>query len=408
MELVEELHRVDIGVLEDFPYLLEPVVDLAVFVAQTGVLVEPVGGDTAFGDGVHPFAADLHFDPVAAVAHHGQVQGFVAVALGLVHPVAVAVGLVGVQARDHREDGPALLPFAGAGFGREDDAYRVDVEDLFEGDVLGGHLLPDRVGGLQALEDGVLEAGLVELCPDGGDEIVDLGAALRVDPAQLLLDRRVGGGFTVLEPDVLHLRLDAVQAEAVGQRDEEEHGLAEDLVALVLGHELDGAHVVQAVGQLDQDDAHVVVEGHQDAPEVFCLEAHAVRQVLVLVVVVQGGLDLGESVDQRGDLPAEQPFDVLHREVGILHYVVEQGGADRLAAQSDLIDDDLGHGDRMQDVGFTAAAPDAFVCFVSELESLEDQLVLLFIGTAFPAGFAQSFKFAFDQFVILFCKHSHS
>ena len=408
MELVEELHRVDIGVFEDFPYLLEPVVDLAVFAAQAGILVEPVGGDAALGDGIHPFAADLHFDPVAAVAHHGQVQGFVAVALGLVHPVAVAVGLVGVQARDHREDGPALLPFAGTGFGREDDAYRVDVEDLFEGDVLGGHLLPDRVGGLQALEDGVLETGLVEFGPDGGDEIVDLGAALRVDPAQLFLNRRVGGGFTVLEPDVLHLRLDAVQAKAVGQRDEEEHRLAENLVPLILRHELDGSHVVEPVGQLDQDDAHVVVEGHQDTPEVFGLEAHAVRQVLVLVVVVQGCLDLGQTVDQRCDLLAEETFDVLHREVSVFHYVVEQGGADGLAAQTDFVDDDLGHGDRVQDIGLAAAAPDTFVRFVGEFESLEDQLVLLIIGAAFPAGFTQSFKFAFDQFIILFCKHNHS
>ena len=192
------------------------------------------------------------------------------------------------------------------------------------------------------------------------------------------------------------------------ERDEEVHGFAENLVALVFRHELDGAHVVEPVGQLDEHDAHVVVEGDQDAAEVLGLEADPLVQRLVLVVVVERRLDLGQAVDQRGDLGPEEPFDVLHREFGVFHDVVEQGGADGLAAQPDLIDYDLGHGDGVQDVGLAGAASDPLVRFVGKFEGLEHQVVLLVVGTSFPTGDPQPLKFVFDQFIILFCKHSQS
>ena len=74
----------------------------------------------------------------------------------------------------------------------------------------------------------------------------------------------------------------------------------------------------------------------------------------------------------------------IHREVGVLHHVVEQGGADGLAAQADLGDDDFRHGDRMQDIGLARTPADVLMGLVGELEGFPDglhfRLVLAALG----------------------------
>ena len=55
---------------------------------------------------------------------------------------------------------------------------------------------------------------------------------------------------------------------------------------------------------------------------------------------------------------------ILDRVFGVLHHVVQQRSADRLHAQSDLLDDDFGHCDRMQQVRLARATPYPLVCFL--------------------------------------------
>ena len=64
------------------------------------------------------------------------------------------------------------------------------------------------------------------------------------------------------EREVLELPLDRVDTQPVRQRRVDLERLARLLDLLLLGHRLDRAHVVQAVGELDQDDPHV--GGHRD------------------------------------------------------------------------------------------------------------------------------------------------
>ena len=59
------------------------------------------------------------------------------------------------------------------------------------------------------------------------------------------------------------------------QRNEQIHGFAEYLVALVFRHELYGPDIVEAVGEFDKHYADIVVEGDEDAPEILGLEASA-------------------------------------------------------------------------------------------------------------------------------------
>ena len=190
----------------------------------------------------------------------------------------------------------------------------------------------------------------------------------------------------------------------MGQRDEDEHRLGEDLVALVLGHVFDGAAVVEPVRELDQHDAHVVVEREQDALEVLRLEALGAGRFALAVFVVQHGLDLGQAVHEGGDLVAEQVADVFDRVGGVLHDVVQEGGADGLAAQADLRDDDAGDGDRVQHVGLARAPADVLVGLVGELEGLADGFHFVRVLAALGGDLQQGCELLLYAAVIIGCE----
>ena len=106
--------------------------------------------------------------------------------------------------------------------------------------VLGppGHLGLDARGG-QPLAHRHQHPGqvLVALGGPGGHHLLDLGVALGVQ-----------GG----EGQVLELPLDLLDPEAVGQRGVDVEGLLGRAALLPLGHDGQGPHVVEPVGQLDQ------------------------------------------------------------------------------------------------------------------------------------------------------------
>ena len=107
------------------------------------------------------------------------------------------------------------------------------------------------------------------------------------------------------------------------------------------------AHVVRAVGQLDQDDAHVARHGQQHLAE---------RLGLVLLARVELELvQLGEAVDQFGHRGAEALDQLRLGDPAILDRVVQQGRHQGLGVE--LPFGALGgHGDRMGDVGLAAVA----------------------------------------------------
>ena len=101
------------------------------------------------------------------------------------------------------------------------------------------------------------------------------------------------------ERQILELVLHLLHADALGQRRVDVHRLAGDAPALlVVVEELQRAHVVQPVGQLDQQHADVL--GHRQ---------HQLAEVLRLPRVLRLQLDageLGDAVDQARHLGAEQ------------------------------------------------------------------------------------------------------
>ena len=135
-----------------------------------------------------------------------------------------------------------------------------------------------------------------------------------------VLDLVVGDGIDVLEREVLELAADLAHAQPVRDGRVDFLRLAGDL-DLPLGREvLEGAHVVQPVGQLDHDHADVVDHGQ-----------HHLADALGLGLFAGGELDLadlGDALDDVRDLLAEFVADVVDRDRSVFDGVVQQAGGD--------------------------------------------------------------------------------
>ena len=126
---------------------------------------------------------------------------------------------------------------------------------------------------------------------------------------------------------------------------------------------------MQTVADLYQDHTDIVAHRQQQLLEVLCL----CRGLFTKDTTT----DLRQSIDDLCDLITEDVGDVLHGVVGVLHHVVEQGGADTGRAQSDLRTGDLCDGDGVHDIRFTRQTAHAFVGLFGEVEGLGDQIDLL-------------------------------
>ncbi len=140
------------------------------------------------------------------------------------------------------------------------------------------------------------------------------------------LDLLVLAGVQGREREVLELPLDRVDAQAMRDRGVDLQGLLRLVDLLLLGHRLDRAHVVQAVGELDQDDPHVGGHRHHHLAVVLRLR---------LIARVEGDAgQLGDAVHHVRDLLAEALAHLLDRGRGVLHGVVQQRRAQRLGVQA--------------------------------------------------------------------------
>ena len=192
---------------------------------------------------------------------------------------------------------------------------REDVGQLLEGDGFALHLAPDGIGALLPARHLRLDALRPQL---GGQVLLDLVDELLVFRGKLVqvtLDGLVGLRVEVLERQLLQLLAHFLDAHAAGERRVDVEGLLGDAPALVRRHELQGAHVVQAVGELDQQHPHVVGNGEQQLAEILAL-GRALRHEVE-------PLDLGQAVDEGADLGPEGLVDLLQGRLGILHRIVE-------------------------------------------------------------------------------------
>src|SRR5262249_14544039 len=155
------------------------------------------------------------------------------------------------------------------------------------------HLPPDRVEMLGTPGhlggEALLGEPRRERLADVGDVLVALALRLR----DRLLDLRVAVDLEEAEREILELALEALDAEAVGERRVDLHRLARDALLRLARHVLKRPHVVDAIAELDEKDADVL--RHSD---------DHLAEVLRLAVLLRREVDLAkfrDAIDQARD-----------------------------------------------------------------------------------------------------------
>ena len=170
----------------------------------------------------------------------------------------------------------------------------VDVVELLAPD---DHLLVDGPQVLRPPGDVGLDAHVVEPLAHVDEDPLEILLALGRPGRHHLLDLGVALRVQRGEGEVLELPAHLLHAEAVGQRRVDVEGLLRRAALLPLGHDGQRAHVVQPVGQLDQQDPPVVGHGDEHLADG--------RGLLRLLGVELEPVELGDAVDHPGHPVAE-------------------------------------------------------------------------------------------------------
>jgi len=199
---------------------------------------------------------------------------------------------------------------------------------------------------LLAADDTAGDRGLLNSLLDGRLDATHDLATIAARLADGLLDDPVAHRIERGEAEILELQPDGIHAEPVGDRDEDVEGFACDAPALAGRHHRQCAHVVEPVGELDENHADVADHRHHHLAEVFRLR-------LIRVVELHLG-QFADPVDHLGDLFAEIGRELLLGGAGVLDDIVQQGGRDAARIHVHL-GEDVSDRDRVADVRFAAA-----------------------------------------------------
>ena len=170
-----------------------------------------------------------------------------------------------------------------------------------------------------------------------------------------------------LEGEILELPLQLVDAQAVRERCVDLERLARLLHLLLAPEVLERAHVVEPVGELDQDDPDVMGHRHDHLSVVLGLR--------VLAALELDPRQLRDALDERRDLLAELGAHLVDSDLGVLDDVVEERGRDRLVVEPQLRAD-LRGAERVVDEGLARAALLARVRARREIEGPREQVAV--------------------------------
>ena len=218
--------------------------------------------------------------------------------------------------------------------GVDGDADGHEVEDLVELAALLDHLLVDAPEVLAPAGHVGVDAQLAETAPDLGDDPGEVDVALGRAGAHQVVELGVALRVQRGEAEILELLLHLLHPQAVGQGGVDVEGLLRDAPLLLGAQRGQRAHVVEPVGQLDDQDPEVLGHGHQHL-------AHGGGLLLLLGVEAQP-VELGHPVDDGGQVAAEGLLEVGQLDVGVLDRVVQQRGGDGGVVETD-VGHDAGH-----------------------------------------------------------------
>ncbi|RMS61260.1 hypothetical protein ALP63_05250 [Pseudomonas syringae pv. aceris] len=369
LDAFDEFQRVA-GALLHFQYALDPLSGTSVsalgLLIVTG-LVQPVRRDAVVGHFFHFAGANLDLDRHAMHPEQRRVQGLIAVGLGDRDVILESAGQRFVQimySAKHAIAGVDLV---------DDDAERVDIHDLVEGATLAAHLLVDAIQMFLPPTDVAFDAIDGQTMTQGLFDLVDQFLAIAPGALDRLVDSRGAHRVHRLEAQVLEFDTHTVHAQPIGDGRIDFEGFLGDAPTLFARQDFQRAHVVQAVGELDQNDANVARHGHGHFLEVF-------RLGFGLGLEIHLG-QFADPIDQFRDGLAKLGAERFLGNPGVFDDVMQHRSHQALMVHVH-VGKNVRHRKGMGDVGFTAATALAIVgLFGVEIRSADQiDLVLAEVG----------------------------
>ena len=176
---------------------------------------------------------------------------------------------------------------------------------------------------------------------------VDPGARARGERFEPLGHDLVGVGIEFAEGQILELFAHLLHAHAAGERRIDVERLFGGAPARFRRPVRQRAHIVQAVGELDEQHANVVGDGEQELAQVLGLLGLPGNEFELF--------QLGQTLDQAADIMAEQAVDLGAGGVGILDGVVQERRRDGGVVELE-IGEDRGDFERMREIGVAGIA----------------------------------------------------
>ncbi len=173
----------------------------------------------------------------------------------------------------------------------------------------------------------------------------------------------------VLEGKILQMPRDVAQAQPRGDRHVDLERLPGDALTFIRPHLRHRLQIVATVGELDEHDAQIARHCHQHLAEILRLR--------VLVGLEFEAIELGQAVDEFGDLLAEAVGDLRLGDRRIFHHIVEKGCDDGLRIHAPF-GECAGYGEGVRDIGFAGEAGLAAMGLFAEAVRFED-LVNVFL-----------------------------
>ncbi len=237
------------------------------------------------------------------------------------------------------------------------DANADQVVDVVEIAPLDDHLLIDRPVVLGPTLHGRFDFRRAQGGNDLGADLGQIGVAGRRAAGDQAHDLLILLGVQDRERQVFQLPLDAGHAQPMRKGRNDFQRLARLAGLLLRRQEAHGAHVVQSVGHLDHQ--HPRIAGHRGD--------HFADRLALGGAAQHHSVQLGHPVDEMADFLAEFLGQRLQRVTGVLDRVVQQRGHQSRSVHAQL-GENVGHRQRMGDVGVTGVSQLAGVPLVGDLE----------------------------------------
>ena len=300
------------------------------------LLVLPVRRDPVLGPLVHVEGADLDLNGLATRTDDRRVQRLVQIELGH-RNVVLEAPRNRVPAPVQRTQYPvAVLD------GLHQHAHRDQIEDLIKGLPAHDHLLIDRIVTLRSSAHRAFRSRAAQILLDLINDVAQVFLALGRPLGHQAIDLVVDLGIEGFEGEFFELPLHHVHAEAMRQGSVNLQRLLGLLLRGGGGDKTPGTGVVQAVGQLDEENADVAAHGDE----------HLAQRLRLCGCAVVHLVQLRHAVNEVGDGLAILGCQLLERVVGVLNRIVQQRRDERRNRHSHLGQDRC-HRDGMGDVGFT-------------------------------------------------------